>query len=136
MPRTITYTRGILLRTPDAFRDELRHLGRRDRPRLAVRVGFPSVSAGYPTQKRNEVLSLSSRPSRSSPRPQRAPSHNPESDAPENPKNQTANASPATKTEMIITRSSTPPRRSTVRSPRIERVQPGRYSSTSVPRWE
>ena len=44
---------------------------------------------------------------------------------PAKPKNQTANASPARATEMIITRSSTPLRRSTARSPRIERVQPG-----------
>ena len=34
---------------------------------------------------------------------------------------------------MIITRSSTPLRRSTARSPRIERVQPGRYWSVSAP---
>ena len=50
----------------------------------------------------------------------------PGSDEPAKPKNQTANASAATPTETIITRSSTPPRRSTLRSPRIERVQPGR----------
>ena len=36
----------------------------------------------------------------------------PGSELPANPKNQTANATPARATEMIITRSSTPPRRS------------------------
>src|SRR4051794_1526321 len=126
MPRTITYTVGILRGRSDAFHVAVgRSPAGWEGGRVGRTGGHLSTFTAYGRETRQRTRG------RPIPRPptQRQltfSDHPPGRDEPAKPKNQTAKARAATPTETIITRSSTPPRRLTVRSPRIERVQPGR----------
>src|SRR4051794_29866122 len=122
MPRTITYTVGILRGRSDAFHVAV---GRSPAGWEGGRVGRTGghLSSYLPLREETRQIRPSRRPCRLPTQPQLTnPDQPPGRDEPAKPKNQTAKARAATPTETIITRSSTPPCRLTVRSPRIERV--------------